>query len=145
MTQPELDWFYGGGTAAYFPEAWQCFIEAIPADERQDLITAYYKRLTSDDADTQLQAALQWTQWEMATCRLKTQPMGTNAPGPLFALALARIESHFFIHNVVPHILREVRMYQKARVQLLLHAKCRHKHTCTQQFIVMQNAFSTSI
>jgi proline iminopeptidase len=41
MTQAELDWFYGGGAGAFFPELWQRFAGAIPEAERNDLIGAY--------------------------------------------------------------------------------------------------------
>ncbi len=35
MTRAELDWFYGGGAGAFFPDLWARFTHAIPADERE--------------------------------------------------------------------------------------------------------------
>ena len=49
MTQAELDWFYGGGAARFFPEEWADFTAPIPASERGDVIGAYHRRLTSAD------------------------------------------------------------------------------------------------
>lgn len=99
LTRSELDWFYDGGTAAYFPEAWELFIAGFSAHEREDLIAAYYKRLTSLDRDVQLTAALEWSRWEMATCRLHAPAAAEISLDPLFALALARIESHYFVNR----------------------------------------------
>ena len=30
FTQSELDWFYGGGVAAFFPDQWKKFVEVLP-------------------------------------------------------------------------------------------------------------------
>jgi hypothetical protein len=50
-----------------FPEAWEEYLEPIPEDERHDLITAYHKRLNSDDEKTRLIAAKAWSKWECVT------------------------------------------------------------------------------
>ncbi|KAJ9085576.1 hypothetical protein DSO57_1012582 [Entomophthora muscae] len=41
-----------------------------------------------------------WSTWEMATCRLKMDPLKINeASDDKFALAFARIECHYFINK----------------------------------------------
>ncbi|EMS58364.1 Proline iminopeptidase [Triticum urartu] len=55
----ELDWFYEGGAAAVFPDAWEPFRDFIPEDERNCFIAAYSKRLTSSDADVQAFARIE--------------------------------------------------------------------------------------
>ena len=57
MTQPELDWFYGGGAGKFWPELWQRFVSVIPEDERDDLIAAYHKRLFSGDMREEMRSA----------------------------------------------------------------------------------------
>jgi proline iminopeptidase len=47
MTRAELDWFYGGGAGAFFPDLWAQFQAPIPVEERNDLIGAYHRRLFS--------------------------------------------------------------------------------------------------
>ena len=47
MTAAELEWFYGGGAGAFWPDLWQRFAGMIPDAERGDLIGAYHKRLFS--------------------------------------------------------------------------------------------------
>ena len=98
MTRDELDWFYGGGAGRFFPEAWQEFTDAIPAAERDDLISAYHRRLTSDDSTVQTQFARPWVRWETATAVLRPQ-RGPIAVNGAYARAFARIESHYFMHQ----------------------------------------------
>ena len=49
MTKSELDWFYGGGAGAFWPDLWAQFADLIPKDEQFDFIAAYHKRLFSGD------------------------------------------------------------------------------------------------
>ncbi len=98
MTRAELDWFYGGGAARFFPEAWEDLIEMIPEDERDDLIKAYHKRLTDPDEAVQVRFARPWVRWETSTAVLRP-PRGTPAVNGGYARAFARIESHYFVHQ----------------------------------------------
>ncbi|GAB6196179.1 prolyl aminopeptidase [Lysobacter xanthus] len=95
----ELEWFYQEGASRLFPEAWQQYVAAIPQAERHDFISAYHRRLTSDDPATRLAAARAWSVWEGATSFLHYDPDFTAAHDePEFALAFARIENHYFVH-----------------------------------------------
>lgn len=40
------------------------YLAPIPESEREDLISAYHKRLNSDDEDTRIKAATAWSKWE---------------------------------------------------------------------------------
>jgi proline iminopeptidase len=51
-------------TSYSFPEAWEEYLEPIPENERHDLMTAYHKRLNSDDEKTRVIAAKAWSKWE---------------------------------------------------------------------------------
>lgn len=100
LTQKELRWFYQDGAAMLFPDAWERFLAPIPLDERDDLMSAYHRRLTSPDRRVQAQAAAAWSQWEGDTISLR----GPEARPPKFneedfAIAFARIECHFFTHK----------------------------------------------
>ncbi|MEM9146035.1 MAG: prolyl aminopeptidase [Pseudomonadota bacterium] len=94
MTRAELDWFYGGGAARFFPEAWADFVGPIPPGERGDLIAAYHRRLTSSDDVEQTRFARPWVRWESATAALRPTRGGLLDAG--HARAFARIECHFF-------------------------------------------------
>ena len=57
----ELEWFYQEGASRLFPDAWDAYLTAIPSVERHDLISAYHRRLTSDDPEVRLAAARAWS------------------------------------------------------------------------------------
>src|ERR1700738_954062 len=59
----EIDWFYQnpGGAAALYPDLWEQYVSVIPEAEREGLVRAYYKRLTSDDPKVIRQAAKTWS------------------------------------------------------------------------------------
>ena len=96
-TRAELDWFYGGGVGRFFPEMWEEFRGAIPAGERDDLITAYHRRLFSGDGATELRHARIWAQWENALSTLQGGFAGHGAPDHV--LAFSRLENHYFING----------------------------------------------
>ena len=96
----ELEWFYQKGCDAIFPDAWETYLAQIPEVERGDLISAYYRRLTSPDPAIRLSAAKAWSVWEASTSYLlqDAEQIKGNAVDE-FALAFARIECHYFVHG----------------------------------------------
>ena len=99
--QSENDWLYQSGTNAIFPDAWDEFVKVIPEAERGDMIGAYYKRLTSDDKEISGAAAQAWSVWEGSASKLLPDPDLIERFGEVeFALAIARIECHYFINKV---------------------------------------------
>ncbi|MEM9422239.1 MAG: prolyl aminopeptidase [Pseudomonadota bacterium] len=100
LRQEELHWFYQEGASWLFPDAWQQFLAPIPKDERNDLISAYHRRLTGDDEVAKIAAAKAWSVWEGTTVSLMPSPERVNSFGTdQFALAFARIECHYFING----------------------------------------------
>jgi len=96
----ELQWFYQEGASRLFPDAWEHYLAPIPEAERDDLIAAYHRRLTSDDEATRLEAARAWSIWEGGTSYLHIDPDYASSHGdPAFALAFARIENHYFVNG----------------------------------------------
>lgn len=96
--QQELRWFYQFGAHQLFPEAWEQFIAPIPHGEHDNLIQAYYKRLTGQDEKIRNQAAKAWSTWEGSVVSLLFDPKLFQ----LFdknALAIARTECHYFINK----------------------------------------------
>jgi len=96
----ELEWFYQEGCSRLFPDAWAQYLAPIPPVERGDLISAYHRRLTSEDPSVRLQAARAWSVWEGATSFLLQDPHFIEAhEADDFALAFARIECHYFVNG----------------------------------------------
>lgn len=100
LRRKEIDWFYQEGCSKLFPDLWQHYLAPIPASERHDLLTAYYRRLISNDIKVRRRAARAWAVWEGSTSRLHFDPRAAAAFGEdHFAEAFARIESHYFINR----------------------------------------------
>lgn len=100
LRRAELLWFYQEGASWLFPDAWESFLEPIPLVERGDLMSAYYRRLTSDDAKTRLAAARAWSIWEGSTSYLLQDLEQIARTGAdTFAEAFARIECHYFVNG----------------------------------------------
>ncbi len=98
--QREADWLYRYGASELYPEGWAAFAGHIPEDERGDLIEAYHRRLTSDDPQIQLAAAKAWSTWEGLTVTLLPDPgMMEEFTEDSHAIAVARIENHYFRHD----------------------------------------------
>ena len=100
LRQKELQWFYQEGASNIFPDAWEAYENNIPEEERDDYISAYYRRLTGDDEDVKLASAKVWSIWEGSTSRLITdQNLIDKTADGHFALSFARIECHYFINK----------------------------------------------
>jgi proline iminopeptidase len=96
----EIRWFYQEGASYIFPDVWEEFEKVIPAGERNDFVSAYYRRLTSEDEAVRVEAARAWSVWEGSTSKLYFDyEMIEKFADPEFALAFARIECHYFTHN----------------------------------------------
>ena len=100
VRQREIRWFYQEGASALFPDSWEAFVAPIPTAERDDLVAAYYKRLTGANAAEQLACAKAWSQWEASTMALRQDPAAiASFGGDSFALAFGRIECHYFVNK----------------------------------------------
>lgn len=100
--QKEIRWFYQNseGAGAIFPDVWEQFFNLIPEAEQGDMLAAYHRRLTSDDEAVRLEAARAWSIWEASALKLlPDQDLVDQFSEPQMALALARIECHYFVNN----------------------------------------------
>jgi proline iminopeptidase len=96
----EIQWLYQFGTSELFPDCWERFLEPVPKNERHDMISAYHRQLTSDDPDQRLFAAKAWSAWEASTIALRPDDKVMSLfAGDETALAMARIECHYFVNN----------------------------------------------
>lgn len=101
-TQPEIDWFLYG-IRKVFPEAWEQFAGLLPADQQDSLLDGYYARLTGDDPQEQLDAAIHWSLYEGACSSiLPNFETITTQEQKESAIALARMEAHYFKHEIIP-------------------------------------------
>jgi proline iminopeptidase len=96
----EIDWFYQDGASRVFPDYWQEYLSVVPESERGDMLKAYHRRLTGMDEVARMAAAKAWSLWEARSASLlPAKELIHHFSDPHVALSLARIESHYFIHD----------------------------------------------
>jgi proline iminopeptidase len=101
LRDEEIDWWLNR-VRFLQPELWKVFAEFIPAEERGDLLEAYWRRLTGDDKDLALEAARHWAIYEGSCCTLLPNAEFTSKfAEDKTAWAVARLEAHYF-RNVQP-------------------------------------------
>lgn len=99
--QRDIDWFYeqGHGVSRIYPDYWQDYLAPIPVAERDNLVAAYYRRLTGENEIARMQAAKAWSVWEGRTANLQPKDsVMAHFSDPHTALSVARIEAHYFAH-----------------------------------------------
>lgn len=97
----DLQWFYQEGASRIFPEYWEDYLAPIPEAERDDLLHAYHRRLTGQNELARMSAAKAWSLWEARCATLRpNQGVEEHFSDPHIALALARIEAHYFVNGI---------------------------------------------
>ena len=100
IRKKEIQWFYQDGASKIYPDAWEKYLSPIPENEHHDLVSAYYKRLTSNNEPTRLEAAKAWSIWEASTSKLlPSNDLLHQFDNLKVAEAFARIECHYFING----------------------------------------------
>jgi proline iminopeptidase len=96
----EVEWFLYG-LRRVFPDAWSAFAEHVPPHEREDLLSAYLRRLCDPDPMVHLPAARAWSLYEGSCSTLLPSPdTVASFAQDRTALGLARIEAHYFAHDL---------------------------------------------
>jgi proline iminopeptidase len=96
----EVDWFLHG-LARVFPDAHAAFAQFLPPEERHDLLGAFLARLTNPDPEIHGPAARAWSIYEGSCSTLLPSFEAVSAfAQDRAAIGLARIEAHYFAHNL---------------------------------------------
>lgn len=96
----DIRWFYQDGAGRIFPDYWADYLAPIPVAERSEMVAAYHRRLTSENELEQIQAAKAWSVWEGRCATLQPNPrVVEHFAHPHTAIALARIECHYFMNQ----------------------------------------------
>jgi len=99
---PEVDFLFGNnaGAGRIFPEEYERYIGYIPEDERDDIVKAYYKRLTSTDKDISHSAAIRYLTWETTCCTLLPQKIEFDVERDKYLISESILECHYFINKM---------------------------------------------
>jgi proline iminopeptidase len=98
----EIEWYWGGGAAFLFPEAWERFLAPLPSGWRKypQLIEAYTRLLDDPDPAVRQPAITAWTRWGQETMTLDPDSAAEiPAPDTRADYAAARICIHYIRHN----------------------------------------------
>lgn len=96
----DMNWLYGDGARRIFPDYWEDFLRPIPVEERDDLVNAFYRRLTGANELAKMSCAKTWAMWEAhcATLRPNSDMMEVLGDSST-AYAQARICTHYMVNN----------------------------------------------
>ncbi len=96
----DIKWLYSDGTRRVFPDYWQEFTQLIPENERNDIVAAYYKRLTGQNELAKMGAAKAWSCWEAKVATLEpNNTLVDHFENPHLAMGMARISAHYFVNH----------------------------------------------
>ena len=96
----ELQWFYQYGAHHVFPDYWKDYVKPVPEEKRDNFIAAYYELLTGSNEIKRMEAAKAWSVWEGRCSTLRpNHELAESFGEPHKALAMARIEAHFFVND----------------------------------------------
>lgn len=74
VRRSERAWIYQSGLHHLQPEEWERFIAPIPEAKRQDILTAYHRRLIGADGEVARRCADAWMRWEAVNSSLTPDP-----------------------------------------------------------------------
>lgn len=154
--QSDIAWLFEGGTGQFYPQEFRRFQELIPADQRTNLVAAYYQRMLSDTQAIRDEAMKSWSDWESGLVTL--QPNFTY--GEVITdddRSLALLEAHYFANGLFwssdNYILEEIQRIQQVPLTIV-HGRydidCRpsgafelaEAHASAKLFIIEEGAHS---
>jgi len=98
----ELNWFLGD-LSHFYPEVWDKLISYLPASERDDVLTAYSKRIFSEDSSVNIPSAWEWNAFENSIMRLlpkeTIEAERSSAEQDATELSRARVQIHYIQHQ----------------------------------------------
>lgn len=120
-TPDEIDWFMYG-MRRFFPRAHEDFANFISEDEREDLLSAYLRRLTDDDPDVRMAAAKSWVRYSGSCALLKYDSEGVEeqVEDEQTTIGTGRLDAWYFKNNL---FLEEDQLIRD--IELISHLPCR--------------------
>jgi len=96
----DVAWLFQAGASRLFPDYWEDFLRPVPEAGRHDLVGSYYQLLTGENELARMAAAKAWSSWEARCATLRPSvEVVEHSLDPHIALALARIEAHYFVNR----------------------------------------------
>lgn len=121
----DLTWFVEQGVNRIFPDFWQEFVGVIPASERDDLVSAFHRRVHGSDPALRREATIAWAKWtgRVVTYLLSSVDPHTYQPGDIEKITReVLIETHYAKHSYFiaeNQILNDVRKLPAAPIKII--------------------------
>lgn len=98
--QNAVNWlFKEGGCSQFFTEAWQKFKNFIPEKERDNLLEAYYKRLSSRDPNVNIPATKAYDEWGYSHLKVDDENNENTHEITQQNVNASKIECFYFLNN----------------------------------------------
>ncbi|HSH54000.1 MAG TPA: prolyl aminopeptidase [Methylophilaceae bacterium] len=94
----ELVWFLNE-VRHFYPEAWDKLLAFIPADEQDDIVGAYVKRIFSNDPAINAPAATHWNAYESSIMTLRPSTSTGSSVSDDIQVARARVQLHYIVNE----------------------------------------------
>lgn len=96
-TEQDINWIYQEGVSRFYPDHWEDYVAPISADERDDLLAAYGRRINGTDELARMGAAKAWSRWEADCSSLHPNPrLVKHLTDPHRAMARCKIGVHYY-------------------------------------------------
>lgn len=93
----DLIWLYQDGTNYFNPTDFERYINIVPIEKRNDVISAYYEMINSNDKEIRKKALIEWARWESINATILDKQFDEKDLKSVFEIAL--IENHYFKNN----------------------------------------------
>ena len=95
--EQDINWIYQEGVSRFYPDHWEDYVAPISADERDDLLAAYGRRINGTDELARMGAAKAWSRWEADCSSLHPNPrLVKHLTDPHRAMARCKIGVHYY-------------------------------------------------
>ena len=99
-TQEEIDHFYHGGVAKFYPDAYKMLLNALPDPKQRPLPSYMLSLLQTDDVVTKNEYAKVWAAYEISVSSIYSEPGRAEKIFDYFdPYAFALIENHYMANH----------------------------------------------
>ncbi|MBN2128287.1 MAG: prolyl aminopeptidase [Sedimentisphaerales bacterium] len=111
-TREEIDHFYHGGVATFFPEVYDRFVTGLPDPNRGPIPEYLFSLIENSDPEQRAKYSRLWAAYELRICGLDISDQKVNdALGTMNPYAFARLENYYMANGC---FLEEGQLFRNA-------------------------------
>ncbi|ESS71703.1 putative proline iminopeptidase Pip [Methyloglobulus morosus KoM1] len=98
--QQDMEWFVTLGANRIYPEQWQCLVDCVPKDARNNLVGELWNAINGENTAIKAKVAKEWQAWNGQLAMGKAyQPQNPNEPVSDAMIEQVRMEIHYACHH----------------------------------------------